>query len=319
MEQNEGRLGGLCASRNGPKVNHLLFVYDSMLFIRNSTSEAQRLKQILHLYTQSSGQLVNYDKSTVYFSPSIPASDRDHISTILHIREVHDLGIYLGVPLAVGINKTAALGFVRDKGLGLLTLLATLPYVSPSGAQNAEDVPLNTSSVHQFHLILFFISLYLIAIAQVTLLVLNYVQENLSWVLGFAVPGIVMVSGLLVFVLGTTYRFSVRGDEASRFVRSGRVFVSAVRNRKTALPVESSMQDTMERGEVCSTSEVEEIKALVRLVPIWATSLIYAVVHLVHQASFRSSHICALHDEEGNIVGCRSALPTLSENGFTLH
>ncbi|KAK8542488.1 hypothetical protein V6N12_015084 [Hibiscus sabdariffa] len=115
MEQNEGRLGGLCASRNGPKVNHLLFVYDSMLFIRNSTSEAQRLKQILHLYTQSSGQLVNYDKSTVYFSPSIPASDRDHISTILHIREVHDLGIYLGVPLAVGINKTAALGFVRDK------------------------------------------------------------------------------------------------------------------------------------------------------------------------------------------------------------
>ncbi|KAK8638520.1 hypothetical protein V6N13_136939 [Hibiscus sabdariffa] len=207
----------------------------------------------------------------------------------------------------------------KRRGLGLLTLLATLPYVSPSGAQNAEDVPLNTSSVHQFHLILFFISLYLIAIAQVTLLVLNYVQENLSWVLGFAVPGIVMVSGLLVFVLGTTYRFSVRGDEASRFVRSGRVFVSAVRNRKTALPVESSMQDTMERGEVCSTSEVEEIKALVRLVPIWATSLIYAVVHLVHQASFRSSHICALHDEEGNIVGCRSALPTLSENGFTLH
>ncbi|KAK9043280.1 hypothetical protein V6N11_071626 [Hibiscus sabdariffa] len=56
-----------------------------------------------------------YDKSTVYFSSIIPASDRDHISTILHIREVHDPGIYLGVPLAVGINKTAALGFVRDK------------------------------------------------------------------------------------------------------------------------------------------------------------------------------------------------------------
>ncbi|KAL4347013.1 hypothetical protein GQ457_17G011280 [Hibiscus cannabinus] len=115
MEHNEGRLGGLCASRNGPKVNHLLFVDDSMLFIRNSTSEAQRLKHILHLYTQTSGQLVNYDKSTVYFSPNIPASDRDHISTILHIREVHDPGIYLRVPLAVGINKNAAFGFVRDK------------------------------------------------------------------------------------------------------------------------------------------------------------------------------------------------------------
>ncbi|KAL4325432.1 hypothetical protein GQ457_11G011340 [Hibiscus cannabinus] len=34
----------------------------------------------------------------------------------------------------------------------------------------------------------------------------------------------------------------------------------------------------MEQGEVCSSSEVEESKALLRLIPIWATSLIYAVV-----------------------------------------
>ncbi|KAK8492176.1 hypothetical protein V6N13_031805 [Hibiscus sabdariffa] len=206
-------------------------------------------------------------------------------------------------------------------GLGLLTLLATVPSATPFGAPNADDVPLNTSSVNQFHLILFYISLYLTAIAQggykpclqafgadqfdaqhpeeskarssffnwlsfgmsagilVTLMVLTYVQENLSWVLGFAIPGVVMVVGLLVFVLGTTtYRFSVKGEEVSPFVRICRVFVSAVRNRKTTLPFESSMQDTMERGEVCSSSEIEESKALLRLVPIWATSLIYAVV-----------------------------------------
>ncbi|KAK8545900.1 hypothetical protein V6N13_067149 [Hibiscus sabdariffa] len=134
----------------------------------------------------------------------------------------------------------------------------------------------------------------------VTLLVVTYIQDNLSWVLGFAIPGIVMIVALLVFVLGTTtYRFSVKGDEESPFVRIGRVFVLAFRNRKTAssaiateeaLPTESSKQfkflenallapdGTMEQGKMCSIREVEEAKAVLRLAPIWATSLIYAVV-----------------------------------------
>ncbi|KAL4340858.1 hypothetical protein GQ457_08G008780 [Hibiscus cannabinus] len=134
----------------------------------------------------------------------------------------------------------------------------------------------------------------------VTLLVLTYIQDNLSWVLGFAIPGIMMIVALLVFVLGTTtYRFSVKGDEESPFVRIGRVFVLAFRNRKTAssaiateeaLPTESSKQfkflenallapeGTMEQGKMCSIREVEEAKAVLRLAPIWATSLIYAVV-----------------------------------------
>ncbi|KAE8679230.1 Protein NRT1/ PTR FAMILY 5.16 [Hibiscus syriacus] len=226
-------------------------------------------------------------------------------------------------------------------GLGLLTLSATLPSVTTSGAHNADNVTLNTSSELQFQVILFFFSLYLVAFAQgghkpcvlafgadqfdaqdpeecqakgsffnwlyfgtaagilVTLLVLNYIQDNLSWVLGFAIPGIVMAFSLLAFLLGTTtYRFSVKGDEVSPFARIGRVFVLAVSNRKTAssaiakeeaLPTESSKQfgflenalldpdDTMEQGK-CVASEVEEAKAVLRLAPIWAASLIYAVV-----------------------------------------
>ncbi|KAK8994188.1 hypothetical protein V6N11_045296 [Hibiscus sabdariffa] len=229
-----------------------------------------------------------------------------------------------------------------ELGLGLLTLSATLSSVTVSGAVNADNATLNTSSALQFQVILFFFSLYLVAFAQgghkpcvqafgadqfdaqdpeeckskssffnwwyfgiavgivVTLLVVTYIQDNLSWVLGFAIPGIVMIVALLVFVLGTTtYRFSVKGDEVSPFVRIGRVFVLAFRNRKTdssaiateeALPTESSKQfkflenalhapdGTMEQGKMCSIREVEEAKAVLRLAPIWATSLIYAVV-----------------------------------------
>ncbi|KAE8693505.1 Protein NRT1/ PTR FAMILY 5.13 [Hibiscus syriacus] len=213
----------------------------------------------------------------------------------------------------LGRYRTIILAFlVYILGLGLLTLLATLPSVTTFGAQNADNATLNTSSVHQFQVILFFSSLYLIAIAQggykpclqafgadqfdaqdpeeckakrsffnwllfgmsagilMTLMVLNYIQENLSWVLGFAIPGIVMAIGLLVFLLGTmTYRFSVKGDEVSPLAGISRVFVLVVWNRK---------HHTMEQGEAFSIREVEEAKVVLKLVPIWATSLIHAVV-----------------------------------------
>lgn len=90
----------------------------------------------------------------------------------------------------------------------------------------------------------------------ITLWILTYIQDNLSWTLGFGIPAIVMVVGLLVFELGTTtYIYSIKGDEENPFLRIGRVFILAVRNWKTTssaiaaeeeargtLPTESSKQ-----------------------------------------------------------------------------
>ncbi|XVE70318.1 hypothetical protein DITRI_Ditri10aG0062900 [Diplodiscus trichospermus] len=229
-------------------------------------------------------------------------------------------------------------------GLGLLTLSATFLSVSIYGGQNADNVTLNSSLPFQGILFFFSLYLVAFALGGhkpcvqafgadqfdtqdpeeckakssffnwwyfgmcagtlTTLWILNYIQDNLSWVLGFAIPCIVMTVGLGIFVLGTTtYRYSVKGDEESPFVRIGRVFVLAVRNWKTStsalaaeeeargiLPNESSKKfkflnkallspdGSKEQGKVSSIREVEEAKAVIRLAPIWATSLIYAVV-----------------------------------------
>jgi peptide/histidine transporter 3/4 len=70
--------------------------------------------------------------------------------------------------------------------------------------------------------------------AAVTILVLTYVQDNLSWGLGFGIPCLAMFAALVVFLLGTrTYRYSTKGDEENPFLRIGRVFVTAVRNWRT--------------------------------------------------------------------------------------
>ncbi|KAI3431870.1 uncharacterized protein J3R85_007737 [Psidium guajava] len=138
----------------------------------------------------------------------------------------------------------------------------------------------------------------------VALLILNYIQDNLNWVLGFGIPCICMAAALVLFLLGTkTYRYSFKSDERSPFLRIGSVFATAARNWKTTtmalvaeeesrgtLPYEGSGQfkflnkallssdGSKGDGMVCTFGEVEEAKSVLRLAPIWATSLVYAVV-----------------------------------------
>ncbi|KAK6246555.1 hypothetical protein SCA6_009645 [Theobroma cacao] len=134
---------------------------------------------------------------------------------------------------------------------------------------------------------------------------LFYIQDNLNWVLGFGIPCISMLTALVIFLLGTkTYRYSDKRDEKSPFMRIGRVFVLAAKNWRatsSAMGVEeeeasgtllhqSSKQfkflnkalivtdGSKDYGNICSIGDVEEAKAVLRLVPIWAASLVYAIV-----------------------------------------
>lgn len=67
-----------------------------------------------------------------------------------------------------------------------------------------------------------------------TRLVSSYIQENLSWSLGFGIPSVSMLLALLLFLLGTSsYRFSTDGGgKKNPFARIGHVFVEAVKNRR---------------------------------------------------------------------------------------
>lgn len=117
----------------------------------------------------------------------------------------------------------------------------------------------------------------------VALLVLNYIQENLSWELGFGLPCIVMCVALLIFLLGSRrYRFHINRDERNPFVRIGRVFVKAARNQNAATQTTDRFLDraiyTYDGSDVCSTRDVDDAKAILQLLPIWYTCWGYAVL-----------------------------------------
>uniref|UniRef100_A0A1J3CS54 Protein NRT1/ PTR FAMILY 5.11 n=1 Tax=Noccaea caerulescens TaxID=107243 RepID=A0A1J3CS54_NOCCA len=121
-------------------------------------------------------------------------------------------------------------------------------------------------------------------------LVSNYIQENVSWSLGFGIPSVSMLLALFLFLLGTSsYRFSIeREEKKTAFARISRVFLEAIKNRRKTdsdetlllLDHQSSKQlKFLDRAAIsCDNVEIEEAKAVLRLFPIGMTSLVYAIV-----------------------------------------
>lgn len=81
------------------------------------------------------------------------------------------------------------------------------------------------------------------------LLFLNYIQDNLSWGLGFGIPCISMTIALVIFLMGTrTYRYTIICRENNPFFRIGKVFSRTARNwraRSSLILVELEAQGTL--------------------------------------------------------------------------
>uniref|UniRef100_A0ACD5U1D2 Uncharacterized protein n=1 Tax=Avena sativa TaxID=4498 RepID=A0ACD5U1D2_AVESA len=123
----------------------------------------------------------------------------------------------------------------------------------------------------------------------VTLIFLSYIQDNIGWGLGFGIPCVVMAFALAVFLLGTrTYRYYVSDrKQGSLFSRAGEAFTAwkSSRRKPSSSPLAesefSAHVDDDDEGQIrlvmSNADLIEEAKSVIRLFPIWATCLIYAV------------------------------------------
>lgn len=59
---------GVAATKHGPKISHLFFDNDSIVFGDATLDEASRVKSILKNYEEAFRQQVNFNKSAIVFS-----------------------------------------------------------------------------------------------------------------------------------------------------------------------------------------------------------------------------------------------------------
>jgi len=83
--QKEGYVHGISIATNAPKISHLLYVDDSILFCSAKPEEAKVIMNILQIYQEASGQRINMEKSEMTFSPNISMEHKNNFQANLPI------------------------------------------------------------------------------------------------------------------------------------------------------------------------------------------------------------------------------------------
>ncbi|KAL4387222.1 hypothetical protein GQ457_09G024500 [Hibiscus cannabinus] len=104
LSAQNGSLKGVRITRSAPLITHLFFAYDSLIFSEASFHGANTIKTILNTYAASSGQLVNFDKSNVFFSSNVSAAVRNVICTTLGVSSISCPETYLGLLFALNLD-----------------------------------------------------------------------------------------------------------------------------------------------------------------------------------------------------------------------
>uniref|UniRef100_A0A0D6QVI0 Major facilitator superfamily (MFS) profile domain-containing protein n=1 Tax=Araucaria cunninghamii TaxID=56994 RepID=A0A0D6QVI0_ARACU len=164
--------------------------------------------------------------------------------------------------------------------------------------------------------------------------VLVYIQDNVGWGWGFGVPTVAMGIAITSFFSGTAlYRHQKPGG--SPLTRVAQVIVASVRKWAYPVPHDKSLlyevqdkesaiqgsrkldhtdgflfldkaaleteNDKSEAGlinpwRLCTVTQVEELKGVIRILPIWATGIIFATVY---------SQMGTLFVEQGDLMDIR--------------
>ncbi|XP_020525185.1 protein NRT1/ PTR FAMILY 8.1 isoform X3 [Amborella trichopoda] len=160
----------------------------------------------------------------------------------------------------------------------------------------------------------FYLSINIGALIASSLLV--WIQENIGWGWGFGIPTVAMAIAIISFLAGTRlYRNQKPGG--SPLTRIAQVLVASIRKSRVLVPSDKSLlYETAEEEsaipgsrklestdeftffdkaaveteadkikthpdpwKLCSVTQVEEWKSIIRILPIWATGIIFATVY----------------------------------------
>ncbi|XP_074300083.1 uncharacterized protein LOC141631292 [Silene latifolia] len=110
-----GQIHGMRVCRGPPRISHLFFADDSILFIKENAEECLKVANIISQYEQASGQKINFDKSEVVFSKKVGVQRRDMIKELLGFREVDKHEKYLGLPTIIGRSKKVVFTCLKER------------------------------------------------------------------------------------------------------------------------------------------------------------------------------------------------------------
>ncbi|KAF7138494.1 hypothetical protein RHSIM_Rhsim07G0105900 [Rhododendron simsii] len=218
--------------------------------------------------------------------------------------------------------------------------------VSGFGSDQFDDT--NKQEGHQmtkfFNWFFFFTSIGSLGAATI----LIYIEDDFGWPWGYGICSCAVVIGLAVFLSGTK-RYRFKKLAGSPLTQIAAVFVSAWRNRRVELPEDSSMlydggeyekkekekqelphtkqfrfldkaaikdpdgTNMVTKWRISTVTHVEEVKLVIRMLPIWATTVMFWTIY-VQMSTFSVSQAATMNRR----IGKSFQIPAASLNVFSV-
>ncbi|KAK9990469.1 hypothetical protein SO802_025454 [Lithocarpus litseifolius] len=100
-----GILRGVAACPHGPRISHLFFADDNIIFCQATREECSQLAHVLDIYEQTSSQQLNREKTSLFFSHNTPQNVQNDIKQCFGAEVIWQYETYLGLPSLVGRSK----------------------------------------------------------------------------------------------------------------------------------------------------------------------------------------------------------------------
>ncbi|CAJ2673867.1 unnamed protein product [Trifolium pratense] len=299
--------------------NAVYGIFERMAYYGISSNLFVYLTKKLHQGTVTSSNNVTNWIGTIFITPILGA----------YIADAH-LGRYRTFVISA---------FIYLLGMCLLTLSVSLPSLKPPEAKEASTQQLvvfytalyilavgtggtkpniSTIGADQFDdfdpkeraLKLSFFNWwmsYIVIGSLFAFTVIVYIQDNVSWTLGYALPTIGLVISIITFLAGTPF-YRHKLIKGSPYIRMAKVIVAAIRKWDVVVPndpkelYELSLEEYTKQGKfkidltqtfrflnkacvdtgsstsdewmLCTITQVEETKQILSLIPIWVATFI---------------------------------------------
>lgn len=96
--EREVKISGVKISRTSPRITHLMYADNLVIYCKATTEEVSEVKRCLDMYCQWTGQRINWAKSEMHFSSNVGRATRTALSQLLNMKTCNHGGKYLGSP-----------------------------------------------------------------------------------------------------------------------------------------------------------------------------------------------------------------------------
>ena len=108
-------LKGVAASARGPKISHLFFADDSLIFGKATVQECLEIQRVMQVYEASSGQQLNRNKTSLFFSRNTGNGTKEAIKAMFGAQIIKPHESYLGLPSLVGRSKRNSFAQLKER------------------------------------------------------------------------------------------------------------------------------------------------------------------------------------------------------------